>query len=90
LLLGFCTVGIFISCRRFCDTKVTGVFLQPGRDQPVHVHVEKDEKYAKFWLDPPSVARSRGFRDHELNEISGIIEENAEMLEAKWHEFFGR
>jgi len=52
--------------------------------------VEKDEKYAKFWLDPPSVARSRGFRDHELNEISGIIEENAEMLEAKWHEFFGR
>jgi hypothetical protein len=46
-------------------------FFSLDRGEPAHVHVEKGEKYAKFWLAPLRVARSRGFRDHELNEISG-------------------
>ena len=32
--------------------------------------------YAKFWLKPVCIARSRGFRDHELNDITEIVENN--------------
>jgi len=27
-------------------------FYAGDRDEPKHVHVERDEKTAKFWLDP--------------------------------------
>ena len=64
-------------------------FFSLDRAEPIHIHVEKGEKYAKFWLNPISVARSRGFRDHELREIVGIIKDQVPVLEEKWHEFFG-
>jgi hypothetical protein len=64
-------------------------FFSLDRAEPIHIHVEKGEKYAKFWLDPISVARSRGFRDHELREIVGIIKDHVPILEENWHEFFG-
>jgi hypothetical protein len=51
--------------------------------------IEKGEKYPKFWLNPISVARSRGFRDHQLREIVGIIKDHVPILEENWHEFFG-
>lgn len=35
------------------------------RDEPKHVHVERDEKTAKFWLDPIRLQRVAAFR--ELN-----------------------
>ena len=27
-------------------------FYAGDRDEPVHVHVERDDSIAKFWLDP--------------------------------------
>jgi hypothetical protein len=63
-------------------------FFSLDHAEPIHVHVEKQEKYAKFWLNPIGVAKSRGFRDHELNEIARIIEQHQDLLEVKWHEFF--
>ncbi|MDH4267462.1 MAG: DUF4160 domain-containing protein [Deltaproteobacteria bacterium] len=63
-------------------------FFSLDRPEPIHIHVEKGEKYAKFWLNPISVARSHGFRDHELREIVGIIKDHLPILEEHWHEFF--
>jgi hypothetical protein len=37
-------------------------FFSLDRQEPPHVHVEFAEKYAKFWLNPVSLARSWGFR----------------------------
>jgi hypothetical protein len=56
---------------------------------PPHVHVEAAEKFAKFWLDPVALAKSRGFRSGELSEIQGIVEENRELFEERWNEHFG-
>jgi hypothetical protein len=43
---------------------------------PAHVHVEQAERYTKFWLDPVSLARSRGPGSGEVDELERIVESN--------------
>ena len=58
--------------------------------EPPHIHVEHGDDTAKFWLEPVSVAESRGFRSHQLNRIRMMVIENrATFLEA-WHAHFSR
>jgi hypothetical protein len=63
-------------------------FFSLEGQEPPHVHVEAAEKFAKFWLTPVSLAKSRGFRSGELTEIQRIVQENRELFEEKWHEHF--
>jgi hypothetical protein len=63
-------------------------FFSLEGQEPPHVHVEAAEKFAKFWLTPVSLAKSRGFRSSELTEIQRIVEENRDLFEEKWHEHF--
>jgi len=64
-------------------------FYAGDRDEPVHVHVERDDNIAKFWLEPIRLQRSGGFRRPEIARVSRIIEDHhAEILEA-WDEYFG-
>ena len=60
-----------------------------GREPP-HIHVAHAGRYAKFWLQPVSVADVRGFRGHEMTEIRRIVVENGKFFLEKWHEYFGR
>jgi hypothetical protein len=64
-------------------------FFSLEGQEPPHVHVEAAEKFAKFWLTPVSLAKSRGFRSGELTEIQRIVEENRDLFEERWHEHFG-
>ena len=58
--------------------------------EPVHIHVERDENEAKFWVNPiVQVAYNDGFDARALRELSGIIEGNRERIERAWNEFFG-
>ena len=57
--------------------------------EPVHIHVESDDKYAKFWLEPVQLARSIGYRAKELSKISNMIIENQGVLKRRWDEYFG-
>jgi hypothetical protein len=51
--------------------------------EPPHIHVDRDMLSAKFWLQPVSLARSIGFRAHELRKIQDVITEHlAEFMEA--------
>jgi hypothetical protein len=58
--------------------------------EPPHIHVEQAERFAKFWLNPVSLVKSRGFRSNELSEIQKIVEENRDTLLEKWNEHFSR
>jgi hypothetical protein len=58
--------------------------------EPPHIHVEQAERFAKFWLNPVALAKSRGFRSGELSEIQRIVEENRDTLLEKWDEHFSR
>jgi hypothetical protein len=56
----------------------------------VHIHVEQDNRIAKFWLDPIRLQKSGGFNRAQINRIQKIIEENYEKLVEAWNEYFGR
>ena len=57
--------------------------------EPVHVHVVKDGHEAKFnVMQEVREVYNRGFKRHEMLIIRGLVEENAEIIEGKWKEFF--
>ena len=64
-------------------------FFAGDRAEPRHVHVERDEKNAKFWLDPVNLASNRGFRSHELTVIRRLVEENRDFFTERWNAYFG-
>ena len=42
-------------------------------NEPPHIHVERDDRTAKIWLDPLGMDRSSGYPAKELRErASGI------------------
>jgi hypothetical protein len=57
--------------------------------EPPHVHVERDEAEAKFWLDPVRLEHSHSFHRKEINRIRELVKERREQLLEAWHEFFG-
>jgi hypothetical protein len=65
-------------------------FFSLEGQEPPHIHVEQAERFAKFWLNPISLVKSRGFRSGELLEIQRIVEENLDTLLEKWNEHFSR
>jgi hypothetical protein len=57
--------------------------------EPPHIHVERGDQVAKFWLAPVELAHSRGFRAHEINRLRAVvIEYRLEFMEA-WNVHFG-
>ena len=64
-------------------------FFSNERNEPLHIHVESAEKYAKFWLDPVGLAESIRFRGHELTELGRMVDEHSETFKERWNEFFG-
>jgi len=58
--------------------------------EPVHIHVEKDEAEAKFWLHPAvNVAYNYGFNARTLRQLAGVVDSNRDRIERAWNEYFG-
>jgi hypothetical protein len=64
------------------------IFFSSDRPEPLHIHVKRDRQIAKIWVEPISVAKNRGFKEHELNKIIGLVEENRDRIIEAWHEHF--
>ena len=58
------------------------------RDEPAHVHVERDDSTSKFWLDPVRVACRGEFGARELRVIERIVDVNRYALLEQWDEHF--
>jgi len=58
-------------------------------NEPPHVHVERERRTGKFWLEPVSLARNHGFTARELNVIRRIIEVHRIIILEAWHEHCG-
>jgi len=63
-------------------------FFSNEGSEPKHIHIESNEKYAKFWLEPVQLARSIGYSAKEINEIRGLVLENLNLFREKWNEYF--
>lgn len=64
-------------------------FYAGDRDEPQHIHVERDDKIAKFWLSPVRLQNSGGFNRGEINRILKILIEHQTQLTEAWNEYFG-
>ena len=63
-------------------------FYAGDRNEPPHVHVEREANTAKFWLEPVRLQISSGFASKELNQLLRVVIEHQEELLERWHEFF--
>ena len=64
-------------------------FYSNENSEPPHIHVENDEKVAKYWLELVHLASSHGFRSHELTQVRALVVEHREKFLEAWHEYFG-
>ena len=59
-------------------------------NEPPHVHVDRDELTAKFWLRPVALARNLGFNGSELRRIERIVRTHQAALLERWDQEYGR
>ena len=63
-------------------------FYANDRREPPHVHVERDDATAKFWLNPVRLQSGRGFGRREMNRLQGMVEAHHERFLRSWNEYF--
>ncbi|MDQ3773968.1 MAG: DUF4160 domain-containing protein [Pseudomonadota bacterium] len=64
-------------------------FYASDRNEPQHVHVERDDKIAKFWLEPIRLQSSGGFSRVEMVRIEKVVNDHRVELMETWNEYFG-
>ncbi|HBR57182.1 MAG TPA: DUF4160 domain-containing protein [Blastocatellia bacterium] len=64
-------------------------FYSHEPNEPPHVHIDRDNLSAKFWLDIVSLSRNRGFGARELRQLEGIVRDHRILLLEAWDEYFG-
>ena len=63
-------------------------FYSGDRDEPPHIHIQRDDSMAKFWLDPVILQRSVGFSRKEINTLENLVQKNRDHLLRSWDEYF--
>ncbi len=63
-------------------------FYAGDAGEPEHIHVEREDKVAKFWLDPVRLERSGGFGRTELRHIQRIVDQHCVELQEAWNGYF--
>lgn len=64
-------------------------FYSHEPNEPPHVHVDRDNLSAKFWLQTVQLARNIGFSPRELNRLEALVQENQKELLERWYGTFG-
>jgi hypothetical protein len=63
-------------------------FYAGDRGEPRHVHIERDDKVAKFWLEPLRLHSSGGYSRTELLRIQELVQVHAVELKEAWGAYF--
>jgi hypothetical protein len=56
--------------------------------EPPHIHIQNENKLAKFWLQPVKFSKSTRFTPKELRDIEKLIIENENIFLEAWNEYF--
>lgn len=56
--------------------------------EPPHIHIIKDRKVAKIWLNPIQVAYNRGYNQPTLNKLIKLTETHQIQLLEAWRAYF--
>jgi len=63
-------------------------FVSGDRNEPPHVHIRRDNAFAKFWLHPVELQNSGNFSRTEIRRIGSIVERNQALFLEAWHDHF--
>ena len=63
-------------------------FYAGDRGEPAHVHIERDDKVAKVWLEPIRLHTSGGFSRAEIRRIQELVRTHISELKEAWHAYF--
>ena len=64
-------------------------FYSHEGNEPPHIHVERGDCEAKFWLIPDvHVAYNDGYNSRTLRELEAMVRVNRDRIERAWNEFF--
>jgi hypothetical protein len=63
-------------------------FYSGDGGEPPHVHVERDDKTATFWIGPVRLERSGGFTSAEIRRIQQVVEQHRDELVRSWNGYF--
>ncbi|MCK5071083.1 MAG: DUF4160 domain-containing protein [Desulfocapsa sp.] len=63
-------------------------FYSHEPNEPPHIHIDRDNLSAKFWLEPVQLARNLGFSARDLRTIERMIVDHQEALQEKWNGYF--
>ena len=63
-------------------------FYSHEPNEPPHIHIDRDNLSAKFWLEPVTLAKNIGFRGKELRKLESLVKENQTKLLEAWNEYF--
>jgi hypothetical protein len=65
-------------------------FFFSNEHLPIHVHIQNSDGDAKFNLEPLELIENHGMKNKDLKIAEGIIEENKEIIEGRWKEYFAK
>ncbi len=65
-------------------------FYSHEPNESAHIHIDRDNYSAKFWLNPVSLAHNFGFKAYELRQLQIMVIENQSLLEEAWNGYFSR
>ncbi|MBN8439999.1 MAG: DUF4160 domain-containing protein [Candidatus Accumulibacter sp.] len=63
-------------------------FYASDRGEPEHIHVEREDSIARFWLDPVRLQSSGGLSRVEISRIEKLVEKHQSELMEAWNEHF--
>ena len=64
-------------------------FYSHEPNEAPHVHVDRDDCSAKFWLEPVALARNHGFSAHDLRDIERLVTQHQSALLEAWNGYHG-
>ena len=65
------------------------VFFSFDCNEPMHVHICKENMICKFWLEPVALCKNHGISAKDLNKIKKIISSNKKQIIEAWYEHCG-
>ena len=64
------------------------IFFYSNEHLPIHIHIEKGEKTAKFNIEQQVLVNSYRFSPSEIREMRILVEQNKQTFIDKWNEYF--
>jgi len=63
-------------------------FYAGDKNEPVHIHIAREDKVAKYWLLPVRLQISDGFSRVELQRIQILVKTHEQLLVEAWYAYF--